>query len=39
MSVQQRAVLVQRVLARLYPDPPVPLNHFDHFSFLVAVSE
>mmetsp|Transcript_5220 Transcript_5220/g.8602 ORF Transcript_5220/g.8602 Transcript_5220/m.8602 type:complete len:391 (+) Transcript_5220:100-1272(+) len=36
-SLQQKALLIQKVLAHLYPNPPVPLNHFDHFSFLVAV--
>jgi hypothetical protein len=37
-STQQKAVLIQRVLAHMYPSPPIPLNHFDNFSFLIAVS-
>ena len=37
-SPQQKAILIQKVLTHLYPHPPIPLNHFDNFSFLIAVS-
>jgi len=33
----ERAQLVQQRLAELYPDPPVPLNHSNPFTLLVAV--
>jgi endonuclease III len=33
----QRAVEVSRVLNQLYPNPPIPLNHKDAFTFLIAV--
>ena len=33
----QRAALVRRHLAQLYPDPPIPLHHRDPYSLLVAV--
>jgi endonuclease-3 len=34
---QERARCVQRHLNRLYPDPPIPLDHKDPFTLLVAV--
>lgn len=34
---QARAEFVNRRLAELYPDPPIPLLHHDAFSLLVAV--
>lgn len=34
---QQRADFVDRTLARLYPETPIPLNHRDAFTLLVAV--
>ena len=37
MKKQERADLVQRRLAKLYPDPPIPLHHQDPFTLLVAV--
>ncbi|QDT07734.1 Endonuclease III [Rubripirellula lacrimiformis] len=37
MKKQQRADLVQQRLADLYPDPPIPLDHKDEFTLLVAV--
>lgn len=37
MTRQERADLVARELARLYPDTPVPLDHTDAFTLLVAV--
>lgn len=33
----RRAEEVRRVLSQLYPHPPIPLNHSDTFTFLVAV--
>eukprot|EP00981_Chlorochromonas_danica_P007539 scaffold1769_cov164-Ochromonas_danica.AAC.12 len=32
-----KTALIQRVLDRLYPNPPIPLNHSNGFTFLVAV--
>jgi endonuclease-3 len=37
MTKQQRADHVSRRLAELYPETPVPLNHCDPFTLLVAV--
>ncbi|NND98851.1 MAG: endonuclease III [Pirellulaceae bacterium] len=37
MKKQERAVCVQQRLEELYPDPPIPLDHTDHFTLLVAV--
>ena len=38
MKKQERADLVRERLGKLYPDPPVPLDHQDEFTLLVAVS-
>lgn len=37
MNRKQRASLAHQVLEELYPDPPIPLDHHDPFSLLVAV--
>lgn len=37
MLKQQRADVALQRLCDLYPDPPVPLDHVDHFTLLVAV--
>lgn len=37
MTRQERADHVLRRLGQLYPDPPVPLDHSDAFTLLVAV--
>ncbi len=37
MRKQQRAELIQQRLSELYPDPPIPLDHRDEFTLLVAV--
>ncbi|TWU35983.1 endonuclease III [Novipirellula artificiosorum] len=37
MNKQQRADLVLRRLGELYPHPPIPLDHTDEFTLLVAV--
>lgn len=37
MRKQQRATVVAQRLAALYPDPPIPLDHYDAFTLLVAV--
>lgn len=37
MRKQQRAAIVAERLAELYPDPPIPLDHHDAFTLLVAV--
>lgn len=34
---QERADLIERRLRELYPDPPIPLDHHDAFTLLVAV--
>lgn len=36
-AMQLKASRILEVLNRLYPDPPVPLNHTNDFTFLVAV--
>lgn len=37
MRKAQRAAVVMERLADLYPDPPIPLDHRDDFTLLVAV--
>jgi endonuclease III len=37
MTRAERAALIDRRLAELYPDPPIPLAHQDAFTLLVAV--
>ena len=37
MKKQERAQTVQERLDELYPDPPIPLEHHDEFTLLVAV--
>lgn len=37
MTKRQRAAYVDEELERRYPDPPIPLDHFDAYSLLVAV--
>lgn len=37
MKKSERAAVVAQRLAALYPDPPIPLDHSDAFTLLVAV--
>ncbi|MGN6135011.1 MAG: endonuclease III [Aureliella sp.] len=37
MNVKQRAETVRQRLEELYPDPPIPLDHKDPYTLLVAV--
>ena len=37
MRVSERAELIAETLEGLYPDPPIPLDHADPFTLLVAV--
>ena len=37
MKKAERAAFVQQRLAELYPDPPIPLDHSNPFTLLVAV--
>lgn len=37
MNRKERALIIRRRLEELYPDPPIPLDHYDAFSLLVAV--
>lgn len=34
---QAKARTIQAVLDHLYPDPPIPLDHTDNFTLLIAV--
>ncbi len=36
-TIKKKAMLIAEFLDRLYPYPPVPLNHYDTFTLLVAV--
>ncbi|CAM9729580.1 unnamed protein product, partial [Choristocarpus tenellus] len=36
-NVLERAALILDVLDRLYPNPPIPLNYINNFTFLCAV--
>ncbi len=37
MTNQQKARLIMDMLDELYPDPPIPLDHVNLFTFLIAV--
>ncbi len=37
MTKKERAEFVQQRLAKLYPNPPIPLDHDDAFTLLIAV--
>jgi endonuclease-3 len=37
VTKSERAAYIQHRLAELYPDPPIPLDHTDAFTLLVAV--
>lgn len=37
MIKTERALIVQNRLAELYPNPPIPLDHTDEFTLLIAV--
>lgn len=37
LPLSERVTLIQQTLDELYPTTPVPLNHFDAYSLLVAV--
>ena len=37
MKKSDRAKIVKKVLDRVYPEPPIPLNHKDTFTLLIAV--
>ena len=37
MKKSERAIIVKKILDKTYPDTPVPLNHKDNFTLLIAV--
>ncbi len=37
MKKSDRAKIVKKVLDRVYPETPIPLNHKDTFTLLIAV--
>ena len=37
MKISERATLVDHELAKLYPNPPIPLDHEDSHTLLIAV--
>ncbi len=37
MTKKERALYIQKELESRYPDPPVPLDHQDHYTLLIAV--
>lgn len=37
MQIAEKARRIQEILDRLYPDPPIPLDHGDPYTLLVAV--
>lgn len=37
MTLQEKAAYISAKLAELYPDPPIPLDHRDAYTLLVAV--
>jgi len=37
MIKEKRAAIVLSILNKLFPSPPIPLNHKDHYTLLIAV--
>lgn len=37
MTKEKRATIVLRILNKLFPNPPIPLKHTDHYTLLIAV--
>ena len=37
MTKKETAMAIAEILANLYPDPPIPLNHHDPYTLLIAV--
>jgi endonuclease-3 len=37
MTKKERAAYIQKRLAEIYPDPPIPLDHTDPYTLLIAV--
>lgn len=37
MTKQERAAAIRRILNKLFPNPPIPLKHRDHYTLLIAV--
>ncbi|MDA8774581.1 endonuclease III [Opitutales bacterium] len=37
MKIRERAELIDRKLANLYPNPPIPLDHTNSYTLLIAV--
>ncbi len=36
-KLEARAKSIQRILDHCYPNPPIPLDHTDNFTLLIAV--
>ncbi|MCB1106744.1 MAG: endonuclease III [Chlamydiia bacterium] len=37
MTKEKRAAVIRQILNRLFPHPPIPLKHKDHYTLLIAV--
>ncbi len=37
MTKEKRATTIRHILNRLFPSPPIPLKHKDHYTLLIAV--
>jgi endonuclease-3 len=37
MQRREKAKFIGKILAKLYPEPPIPLKHQDHYTLLIAV--
>ena len=37
MIKEKRAAIVLSILNKLFPNPPIPLKHKDHYTLLIAV--
>ena len=37
MKKSERAFIIKRILDKKYPKTPIPLDHFDNYSLLIAV--
>ncbi len=37
MKKKEKAALIQKILDKLFPNPPIPLDHTDNYTLLIAV--
>ena len=37
MNKTERAIVIKKILDKVYPETPIPLDHQDNFTLLIAV--